>query len=165
MRLRDLIVSCDTGAAVLISGLLWWRLPSYLQCDFCKDVYGVGVSVLSILFSLWAAALALLMTSPDNEFVQFMEQGGHYTFLVNTFKVTLIALFVALVTSIGMLLSTDFFLPSAKNQYKGWFVCFVFLSTYALVAALSSMLDSIRYAERRVRFLVPPNDKRANAPS
>jgi hypothetical protein len=158
MKPLDLIFSWDTGAAVILAGLLWWLLPNPMPGEFCKDIYAVGISVLSILFSLWAAALALLMTSPDDEFVRFMEQEGDYTFLVGTFKVTLVSLFVALAASIGLYAGTAFALGTVRTQNKAWMVGFAFMATYALVAALLSMLDSIRYAERRVKFLKPPED-------
>ena len=164
MKASDLILSLDTGASVLVAVLLWWRLPNFVSGEFCKDVYAIGISVLSILFSLWAAALALLMTSPDDEFIQFMEKEGDYTFLVNTFKVTLVSLFVALSVSIGLYTRTAFALPTEKSQHKAWMVMFAVLASYALVAALLSMLDSIRYAERRVKFLKTRDHPKTGSP-
>lgn len=151
----DILLSWDTAGAVAIGASLWWLLPSSLQADFCKDLYGIGISVLSILFSLFAAALALIMTSPDDEFVRFMEEEGDYTFLVGTFRITLVSLFSALMVSLVWYGATAFNLSAGvqKTQGKIWMVVFSAVSVYALLAALLSMIDSIRYAEKRVGFL------------
>lgn len=155
MTIRSFLLSWDIGAAAAVALLLWHFLPDQVSSAFCKEMYGVGISVLSILFSLWAAALALLMTSPDDAFVRFMEEHHDYAFLVATFKVTLVALFFALALSICLYGFTTLTLGEGKTQSKVLVTGFSLVATYSLVAALLSMLDSIRYAERRVRFLGP----------
>jgi hypothetical protein len=160
MKPRNIFVSWDMAAAGAVALSLSLGLPPELRNDFCKDLYGIGISVLSIVFSLYAAALALLMTSPDDEFVRFLEEESQYMELVSSFKFVLVVLFLALGVSIAWYALTGYWIsehwPDIATQTKWWMVTFAPLAVYALCATLLSMVDSIHYSKRRIEFLKIP---------
>lgn len=157
MKPKNIILSWDMAAAGAVALTLALVLPSELKSDFCKDLYGIGITVLSIVFSLYAAALALLMTSPDDEFVRFLEEEGQYTELVRSFKFVLVVLFLALGVSIAWYGMTGYWISAQPTgdslQSKWWMITFAPLAVYALCATLLSMVDSIHYSNRRIEFL------------
>ena len=153
--LRRIIISWDFWGAVFTALLVLVLAPQKILVVFAKDVLSVSISVLAIIFSVFFAALAVLITAGDNEFVRFLEEDGSYSQIVWTFKVTLILLFTALLASIILYivvlpyaaLSSGYFVPK-------WLVTiYLFLSSYALFATGISALDAVKYAEFRARFL------------
>lgn len=96
MRWKDLLISQDTAAAIVALITIWCTLDWNLRTDFCKDVYGMGITVLSIVFSIYAAAFALLMTSSDDDFARFLDEEGDFKALTASFKIVLLSLFLAL---------------------------------------------------------------------
>lgn len=159
-KVKMVLWSPDTGIATLVTVIVGICLPQILRADFAVSFYGVGISVLSIVFSLFFAALAIIMASPDNEFIDYLEEGGHYTDLMFTFKFTLIILFVSLGYSIILNVYTDFFAKTKGGDFhtsKIPFVIFVFLFTYSLVSTGLSVKDTLMFSKYRITFL---NSKR-----
>jgi len=110
---------------------------------------------LAIIFSVFFAALAILITSGDNEFVRFLQSEGFYKKIIFTFKYTLILLFIGFILAISLFigilpyaLSTTVYIYPKLN-----FLVFTFIAIYSLFATANSSLDAIKYAEFRARFL------------
>jgi hypothetical protein len=154
MNLRSVVRSWDfmvAGSALAVAAV---TSPARIPNNLAKDLYGLGTSMLAILFSVFFAALAIIMSSSDDEFVGFLEEENGYTKIVATFRFTLLVLFVALMYSLFMYVYTSFRIDaSAKYQCKWWLLVFGFLSLYGMFAALASSLDSISYARHRSRFI------------
>lgn len=152
MKVRK-IIAWDLFLAVGITVIVTFVLDSRIRDSFAKDVYSVGVSVLSIVFAIYFAALSIIISSSDNEFVRFLEERGQFSELVSTFRFTLILLFVALVVAIGLYVYSAYIFANGGQQSKFYFSLFVFLTFYALFAVVSSALDALKFATLRARFL------------
>lgn len=161
MKLRDILLSYDTFLALLLTLIVAYFLPDDIKASFCSSFYSLGVTVLSIIFSLFFASLAIIMASPDNDFISFLEEDRHYTALMTTFKVTLAMLFVSLSYSIIMYVYSDYWVKEDSNatQNKGWFLGFVFLFTYSMVASVLSVKDTVMFSVFRIKYI---NHKKEN---
>ena len=153
------IKSPDTAISLLLSVIMCFVLPTYIKADFALSFYNIGITVLSIIFSLFFAALAIIMSSTDNDFIDFLEDENDkaFTGLMETFKVVLIALFVSLMYSIVLYTTTDYYikLHSAEiaKQTKSLFIIFQFLFTYSLIATALSISDTLKFTSVRTKFL------------
>jgi hypothetical protein len=154
MKLREILTSWDVLAAAAISLATALRVPQWAPNVLVKDFYGTGIAVLSIVFSVFFAALAIIMSSSDDDFVAFLEEEKGYTRIVNTFRFTLILLFVALLSGLFLYVYSSIRLQvKVECQSKWWSVVFEFLFLYSLLAALSGALDSVSYSKYRSRFI------------
>ncbi len=160
--LKSIFISWDFLTAIAVAIALYLFLPPLLPAKIIKPIYEVSISVLSVIFSVFFAALAVLITAGDNEFVRFLEEDGLYRKIIFTFKVTLILLFVALLFSIGSFVTilpyteTDMQFVYAKEMV----VLFAFITLYALLASINSTMDAIKYAEFRAAYLEITQDKK-----
>lgn len=156
MRIRDIIISWDFAASVIIAIGLIFYLPDSIPLLFTARIYEVGISMLSIIFAVFFAALAIIMSSSDDDFVKFLDADGDYTRILNSFKYTLCLLFIALITSFALYSRVSYQLSlSSQNIYESkWlFVIFGFISSYSLFATTLVINDSLMYAKFRSRFL------------
>jgi hypothetical protein len=155
MMIKRVVFAWDFLLAIVGAIFIAVVFPCALPIDFAKDIYNVGISVLSIVFSVFFAALAIIMASSDDDFVRFLEKDGDYTLLINTFQVSLSVLFVALIFSIVLYTYSAFRLANhVLFQRKWWLVAFGFLFLWGLFAAASSIHDAILYSKFRSRFLL-----------
>ncbi|WP_204745135.1 hypothetical protein [Flavobacterium silvisoli] len=119
--------------------------------------YNIAISVLSIIFSLFFAALAIIMSSSDNDFVSFLDEDGTFTYLMWTFKAVLISLFISLVYSIVLYTGTSYYIetkdPQIWLQHKSLFISLVLLFTYCMIATGLSVKHTIKFSEYRSTFL------------
>lgn len=155
-RLR-IVLSWDVGVAIIAAGAVWIALPARVESSIVGAIYGAGTSVLSIVFSVFIAALAIIMSSSDDDFVTFLEEEGHFSLVLWGFQFTLGLLFAALMYSL-LLQSLSAFWSAVSptpltHQHKVWLVFFTFLFVWSLLATLLTTYASIRYAQFRVRFL------------
>jgi hypothetical protein len=160
MKLNDVILSWDTLVALALTLITAIVLPSNLSMTFCLSFYNIGITVLSIIFSIFFAALAIVMASSDNDFIEFLEENNDFTALLNSFKITLIMLFVSLLFSIILTVWTNYSLtcePSEKLQNKTYFLIFEFLFSYSLFATGLSVKDTITFSYFRAKFLSRKN--------
>jgi hypothetical protein len=155
MRIRRLIASWDFLAGFTGFVSVWLFAGKWVGNEFAKDVYGVGITVLSIVFSVYFAALAIIMSSSDDDFVEFLEQEGDFTAIITAFEDALYVLFGALVYSLALYAYTGFRL-SKHVQHQGWFfiAVFTFAFFWGLVGALCATRDSIIYSRFRARFVL-----------
>jgi len=153
-RIRNILLAPDILVSLLISFLIWYLSPSKISNEFSRDIYSVGITVLSIVFSVYFAALAIMISSSDNEFVEFLEQEGDYTALIRNFRFSLNILLFALIYSIVLYtLTTIWFYNKKIEQSEYLFVFFVFVSTYGLLTTFTASNDAINYAIYRAKFL------------
>lgn len=159
LRVKDTIFCWDFLASLAISIVLYHTIPNNVSNSFCQDIYGIGISVLSIIFSVYFAALAIIISSSDDDFVNYLEEDGVYTGIIWTFRYSLFILFTALLFSLLMYALTSAWIASSNVlnqdnlQPSIYFSIFVFLFFYGLFCALNTTLDSIKYALSRVRYL------------
>lgn len=154
MKARDVVLSWDFWCALIVAISTYYLLPAAPKTDFAKDLYGVGINVLSIVFAVYFAALAIIMASPDDDFILFMEEHGDYSHLVASLRFTQWALFFALLMSLGLYGWTSSRLSAkVEAQHRGWLVLFVFLFFYALFSAAATVHDAIQYSKYRTKFL------------
>ena len=155
MKLKDVILSWDIIVAIIITLITSIILPAILPIKFCLSFYNIGISVLSIIFSLFFAALAIIMTSSDNDFIDFLEENNDFTALLNSFKTTLLILFISLFYSIVLYVITDYFTnisDAMKFQNVVYFLLFEFLFCYSLFATGLSVKDTITFSKFRAKF-------------
>lgn len=156
MKIKDIILSWDFIIAITTTLITALFLPNYLKCNFCSSFYNIGITVLSIIFSLFFASLAIIMTSSDNDFITFLEEEGDFSALLNTFKVTLIMLFISLIYSIVAYIYSEYSVKEFGEkikQLKVGFLIFQFLFSYSMLATAISVKDTIVFSNFRSRFL------------
>jgi len=154
MKIKDIILSRDILAALAVAGVTFILLPSRITHALARDLYSVGISVLSIVFSVYFAALAIIISSSDNDFVEFLEETDDYSGLIETFRFSLLVLFVALIFSITMyILSSIWIADNYIDQPSLITVVFCFLFLYGMFAAATATLDAIKYSKFRAKFL------------
>lgn len=154
MKIKDIIISWDFILAVIIAVGLTFVSSFWVSNTFVLTAYEIGISVLSIVFSVFFAALAIIISSSDDDFVNFLEEEGDYTAIIQTFKFSLLLLFIALVYSIILTLITSYWLNNEhKNQQYYFIVIFTFLFSWSLFATLNSALDAIKYSTYRTQYL------------
>lgn len=154
IRVKSLFLSWDFAAAAATTLTVALCSPRQVPNDLAKDYYGIGISVLSIVFSVFFAALAVIITASDDEFVAFLEAEGDYSALLSNFKISLELLFWALVYSLALYAYTAARISrSVKFQRSPFLIIFSFLFLWGLFAAFYSAYDAIRYADYRKKFL------------
>lgn len=154
MKIKDIIISWDFYISFLIAIVLWLIFPFWISNQFTTTLYEIGISVLSIIFSVFFAALAIIISSSDDDFVRFLEETGDYTAIIDTFKFSLSVLFIALLYSIILKAITSYWI-SLKfiNQQFYFVVIFGFLFFYGLFATFNSTCDAIVYSKFRTKYL------------
>jgi len=154
VKLREIILSWDFIIAAFVTVAAFFLLDKNLANALCKELYNVGISVLSIVFSVYFAALAIIISSSDDEFVRFLEEVGDYSKLIATFRYTLALLFVSLMYSIALYSITSVWINDQILEQPNWFLLiFAFLFPYSLFGAVSVTVDAIQYAKYRSEFL------------
>lgn len=154
MKISDVIFSWDLIISVLASALIYILFPVEVNNIFAKDLYGVGISVLSIIFSVYFAALAVIISSSEDEFVKFLKTKKFYDPLINIFKWTLGALFISLLYSLIVYLITSNYIYLNKENQSIWlFDLFIFLCMYSLISTGLSCKDALKYANYRSDYL------------
>ncbi|GJQ61067.1 MAG: hypothetical protein SCALA702_01200 [Melioribacteraceae bacterium] len=154
MKFKQIVISWDFLLTLLILVITYVFVPEAFANNLMKDVYNMGISVLAIVFSVYFAALAIIISASDNEFIKFLEaEGGLYIALIRTFRYSLILLFVALMLSIFLFIYTSHLISEfIKLQPVFLFLIFLFFFIYGLFASASSTLDAINYAKYRTQF-------------
>ncbi|MBM7855043.1 hypothetical protein JOC37_001426 [Desulfohalotomaculum tongense] len=153
MKLKNIFLCWDFITATAITLILWLLLPSSVAGTFAKDIYGIAIPVLSIVFSVYFAALAIIISSGDNDFISFLEEDGSYTEIINSFKYSLIITLISLVFSILLFGFTSYkLILSILSQNKNLFAVFVFLFSYSLFTVFNSSMDAITYVKYRIKF-------------
>jgi hypothetical protein len=160
MKIGEVLFSWDTGCAMFVVGIATWILPDQVQGSFAKDVYGVGIAVLSTISPMFFAALAIITSLSDNEYIDFLEENGTYTALIEVFGFALSVMLTVLVGSIVFYCFTVFHLQNPHyTQSKFLTICFLGGFFYSLIAGILASVDAIKYLKYRTKYL---NIKRKN---
>ena len=154
MKLKNIILSPDILISLVLSITLYMFMPEFLENSFVKEVYNTGISVLAIIFSIYFAALAIIISTGDNNFIEYIQIKGFYKVIIGAFRTTLFIIFIALIYSFIIYSITVFQISNKmEKQSKYSFIIFVFLFLYALLATAWSSKDAIKYYEYRIKFL------------
>lgn len=149
-----MLLGADLVFALAVACVLLSVTPTSVRVGPARDFYSVCASVLSIVFSVFTASLAVIVASPDDKFVRFLEKEGLYGDLLFGFRVTLGALFFALVYSIVAYAWSAFqFDAQVPRQHRFGLIVGASLLAYSLGATLSSAYSAIKYAEKKAEFL------------
>ena len=159
-RLQRIILGWDFLLAFLITIVVGLLLicGRDVPLHVANQIFSMSIGLHSILFSVFFAVLAILITSSDDTFARFLEEDHSYTEILWSYKVTLLILFLALLLSLGLFILSLPYESSVPlepmNPYPtGALILFCFISAYALMATMNSCLEAIRYARYRVRFI------------
>jgi hypothetical protein len=151
---EDFIVGTLAGFIILLF------CPTWIENDFAKDIYGIGASVLAIIFSVYIAALAIIMSAADDSFVELLHDEGAFEKLMATFRATLLLLFGALAYSLfAYVVSATYRVRGPGGQHKTIMAVFAWLFIWSVWATLSASLASITYSQLRVRYTQLLNKK------
>lgn len=156
MKISTIILSWDFVVSIILTLATAIFMPTMLKISFCISFYNIGITVLSIIFSLFFAALAIIMTSSDNDFIEFLEEENDFTALLDTFKITLLMLFISLIYSIVLYVTSDYFAKTNDDQFqqhKIFFLLFEFLFSYSLLSTSLSVKDTIKFSDIRAKYL------------
>lgn len=154
-RLKSMFISWDFLATVLVTAATYYIMPDYLNMKFLLSVYNMSITILALIFSLFFAALAIIMSSSQNDFIDFLEEENLFSELLWSFKLTLIMLFVSLIYSIVLYTGTSFFVETYGEQWLQSGMFFLVLSalfTYSMGATCVSVYDTIIFSEFRSKF-------------
>jgi len=154
IKIKQIIISWDIWLAFTISLGTTLFLPYRIPINFAYDIYFMGLTILSIVFSIFFASLAIIIASSHDEFVIFLEEEGQFTTLIETFRFTLILLFLALIISIILYTYRSYSKAQGYvDQCKFFFSVFSFMALYALFGVVTATGESITYSNYRSRFL------------
>jgi len=148
------IVSWDFYVSLLIAIVVYFLLPSTIKCTLANDYLLMGITILSIVLSCFFTSFAVVISTPENDFIEFMEKGGDYTAIKFGFRYTTFLLLIGLTYSIISYCLTSY----AVEYYKDWveskwvIVIMLFLLLYGLCATYNSFTDSILYSAFRAKF-------------
>ncbi len=153
--IKKYILAFDTSISLILTLSLIYFAPESVSGKLIKDLLGIGISTLSVIFSIFFAALAFIISASDDEFVSFLEEEGLFTQLINHFKWTVGSLFIALVYSLIFYAVISFQLEQDANYNIIIYplALFTFLLFYSLIATILSTNDAIRYSKTRLKFL------------
>lgn len=157
-KIKSFFVSYDFGISSILGITLYILMPEYLQMSFAVEYYSVIITAVSIIFSLVFASCSILLSSSDNDFINFLNEEDDFDNLLWTFRVTLISLFICLLYSLVLFVSTSYYLDhSSENkiwlQHKSLFISLTALTTYSLIATYLSVEDTLIFSKFRSRFL------------
>ena len=124
-----MVLTWDLGLALMAGLVVLIMSPQSVPNTFAKDIYGLGASVLSIVFAVFFAALATVMASAHDDFLDLLEAKGSLERVIFAFRFTLLLLFVGLVLSVVLYALTAWWtIDNAPPQSRWLPVSFVFLA-------------------------------------
>ncbi len=156
LKLR-MLISADLIVSVGVVFLTSYFVPKQVSNTLCKDLYAVGISVLSIIFSVFFAALALIMSTSSDEFVTFLEEHKLFSLLLWGYKFTIWLLLIALLASLTLYSITSFWLsqsPAPLTQNRTLLLVFELLFLWGITATASAVFAAIKYSHKRSDFLL-----------
>ncbi|MFZ4105974.1 hypothetical protein [Flavobacterium sp.] len=163
-RLRALVISWDFMIALLSVIITFFLLPEFVNIKFALSFYNVAMTVLSIIFSLFFTAMAIIMSSSDNDFIAFLEKKNTFTELLWSFKVTLFILFLSLILSIILYTGTSYWIETNCNgvwlQNSKLLLILEFCFLYGMSATWFCIMDTVKFSKYRAIFL--KNNKENN---
>ncbi len=156
IKIKNRFISWDFMLSLCLAGAVYFVLPDQVPVRFTGTLYAVGISVLCMCIFYFLAVLALLVSSSDEHFLDYLGRQGDFFRVLNTYKYTLVVQFLALIYTLGlfgMVQWIQYVPPQADSQNKWWFLTFVFGLAYGIFMALESSLDSLDFLKKRVSYL------------
>lgn len=157
---KRVFISYDFISSILLTIFIVYLVGDKVGNGLAKDLYAIGISVLSIVFAVFFAALTIITSTGNDDFINFLEnEDGFYTLIINVFGFSLIILFIALVYSIVLYGLTSYWLvKESTEQNKLWFTLYTFLFSWGLFSSLGSIMDALKFAKLRSKFYVKINE-------
>ncbi|MFN2303448.1 MAG: hypothetical protein ACK2TV_06920 [Anaerolineales bacterium] len=158
-KIKSVVLSWDFLTALLIIVVFALIVPVTLPVGIAREIFSVSVSVLSIVFSIFFAALAVVMTAGDNQFVGFLKRYELYEPILWSYRLTLLLLFFSLLLSLILYIailpmSANVMLQEPDPAYPSWILLiFGFFAFWSLFATANAALDAIRYAQYRASYM------------
>lgn len=158
--IKSIITGLDFIISISLAILLFFFLPIQTNVFLVKDIYGVAIPILSIIFPVFFASLAIIITSSRDDFAMFLQERGYFENLLSLFKFTLIIIFFSLLLTIFLYIHASILINNGiKTQYKLYLILFSFFFLYSLLSSLNAILGVIKYAKNRIQFeQQTPND-------
>lgn len=144
----------DLWAALGVTAGVAIFSPEHMKAQLVKDVAGVTTSVLAVIFAVYFAAVAIIMSSGDDEFVRYLARKGRFEKVLFAFKVTLTVLFVGLISSFGIYVLSAVVASQDANGVvsKWWLVGATSVVAWGVFAALETALTALKHSQLRVLF-------------
>lgn len=153
--LKRILISWDILVAIGLSIIVGFIMPKEISTQMAFEVYNMGISVLSIVFSVYFAALAIIISFSDDDFVEFLEEHQDYTAILWNFKFSLLLLLAALVFSMILFGATSYAISEGVQRQNTLILClFIFIGFYGLFAASNTTLDAITYSKYRAKYML-----------
>ncbi|MDE4541342.1 hypothetical protein [Thermoanaerobacterium sp. R66] len=155
IKIKAIIFCWDFIFSLIISLFLLFILKGNLNGTFLKDIYNTGVTVLSILFTIFFAALAIIISSWNDDFIKLLEEDNDFINLLHNFRYSLKVTFITLIITIFLYTYTNYNIIKNNNyvQIKYIPIIFSFVFFYSLFTIFNSALDSIKFVENMVRYI------------
>lgn len=161
--LKDIFFGADMLLSILV-GLASCAIVSptdVISGSILKDVYSIAINILAILFSMFFAALTIIVSINDSAFVAFLEEDNLMTNILKYFKFSLTVTFIVLFSTILLYIMTVFKSNNSNwGQYAGQFSLFLWAFSYSIFAILVSAIDAIRLFNARVKFVRYLNEQK-----
>lgn len=157
-KYKSFFLSYDFGFSLVTGIILYFVLPEFLLAKFMLIYYEIIITTISIIFSLMFASCSILMSSSDDDFINFLNEKNDFDDLLWTFRITLIALFISLIYALIIFVATNYIVEIAKDgevwmQHKIFFVTLTSVTTYGLIATYLSVENTLKFSKFRSKFL------------
>lgn len=157
-KFKSFFWSYDFSISLAIGIILYIVLPEFLSMKFMLTYYEIIITTISIIFSLMFASCSILMSSSDNDFINFLNEKNDFDNLLWTFRITLFALFISLIYALVIFVATNYIVEMAKEgevwvQHKIFFTTLSSITIYGLIATFLSVEDTLKFSKFRSRFL------------
>lgn len=151
--IKSLIFSYDTYIGALIGITSYYLFSDVIPWATLKETYNIAINVLAILFSIFFAALAIIVSVNDSKFISFLEEDGLLSTLISFFKFSLFAIFIMLIITILLYIWTvSYPSDSSWGQCKIQFSFYLALFFYSMSAIFLSCLDALKFFRKRLEF-------------
>jgi len=153
MKARQLLMSWDLWLALAGASGAALCLPEFVSCQMARDLYEMGITVLSIVFAVFFTALAIIIAAGDDDFIIFLREIKVYGPIMWSFVYTLWLLFGALMYSVVSFACSVIASEGGWKFQSKWFVVvFAMLFLYSLFAVIGATRDSIKWAQGRIDY-------------
>lgn len=163
LKFKNIFCSWDFILSITLFVLTILLLPYKISNVLAKEIYTVAITVLSITFPVFFAALTAIITSSDDQFAIFLDSHGLYKPIINTFKYSLYVIFIALMLAIALsILTTCLINVSIASQPKWTVGPFGSIFIYSLLVGFNAIITAIKYADFRIRYLKTQSSQGGN---
>ncbi len=162
MKINTYILSWDFILSIIITLVTAIFLQFEVKASFTLGIYNIGISVISIIFSLFFASMAILITNQDDDFLLFLEENNDFSEIISGFKFTLVALFTCLMISIIFFFYTSYLISEYTDKLivsTVFLYFFEFFFFYSLFSTLLCVFDTIKFSLVHLEFIKQNNNK------